>query len=107
MDCAASRSILGVWNFLLAAVIESQKGTEVSCHPMSSTRKTMIFGWLVAFCCALVKYCNPKIKTNIIKPIFLSLLTIITTFISIYIVALLSKYYKLPNVRFICAFRYL
>src|SRR5699024_12866833 len=77
MDCAASRSILGVWNFLLAAVIESQKGTEVSCHPMSSTRKTMIFGWLVAFCCALVKYCNPKIKTNIINPIFLSLLTII------------------------------
>src|SRR5699024_12210127 len=73
------RNVTGVQTCALpiSAVIESQKGTEVSCHPMSSTRKTMIFGWLVAFCCALVKYCNPKIKTNIINPIFLSLLTII------------------------------
>src|SRR5690242_5371439 len=52
MDTAASFSILGVWNSLLEAVSESQNGTEVSSHPISSTRNTTILGCLPVVCCA-------------------------------------------------------
>src|SRR5690349_6084275 len=41
----ASFSMLGVWNFLLSGVGCVQNGTLVSCHPMSSTRKTMMLGF--------------------------------------------------------------
>lgn len=40
----ASRSMLGVWYRSLSGVRSSWKGTEVSCHPMSSTRKKSMFG---------------------------------------------------------------
>src|SRR4051812_34466716 len=41
---AASFSMFGVWNFSLIGVRFVQKGTEVSCQPMSSTRKTTMLG---------------------------------------------------------------
>ena len=40
----ASRSILGVRYVSLKGVFLSQKGTEVSCHPISSTKNKMMFG---------------------------------------------------------------
>lgn len=37
--------MLGVRYLRLREVVSRQNGTEVSCQPMSSTRKRMIFGW--------------------------------------------------------------
>jgi hypothetical protein len=49
---AASLSMFGVSYFRLLAVIESAKGRDVSCHPISSTIKKIILGCDLT-CCAL------------------------------------------------------
>ena len=44
MPFSARRSMLGVSNISLYGVFSVQKGSDVSCHPMSSTRNRMMFG---------------------------------------------------------------
>ena len=46
MPSLASLSIAGVWYLSLKGVLLVQKGTDVSCQPMSSTRNIIIFGLL-------------------------------------------------------------
>ena len=44
MPAAASRSMFGVWNLRFNGVVFVQNGTDVSCQPISSTRKTTMLG---------------------------------------------------------------
>ena len=57
--------MLGVSYFRLLAVIESAKGRDVSCHPMSSTMNKIILG-CVFTCCALAGKEMPRAAIEVV-----------------------------------------